>query len=348
MLFRSSGSKAGIGNARPVTHSPIRAVKEKLHLGADSSSENEGVPLNRDGEPMSKNQLRKLEKQAQQEARKKEIEEIEQEIERRRIQMAEQADKELTPEQKALYGNIPPNSYAGALRHEKRVNIKDLTEKDVGKEVVFRARIHHLRNMSSKLVFFVFRQQTATIQGVLAEHADISKYMLYWAEHLDAETVVLVRGVLQEPQSKEGEVTGTTIRDVEVSVHGLHVEAAVTENPPFSVYEAELTQAEMDEETAKQENKEGHTRVKISDRTRLHNRVIDLRTTASQSIFRIQSGICYFFRQNLHNEGFIEIHTPKLQGGASESGASVFKVQYFGRGAFLAQSPQLPDRKSVV
>ncbi|KAF2467510.1 aspartyl-tRNA synthetase-like protein [Lindgomyces ingoldianus] len=328
------------------THSPIRAVKEKLHIGDASSSESD-LPLNREGEPMSRNQLKKHEKQAAWEERKKEIIEREKEVEKRRKELEEQAEKELTPEQKAKYGIVPPNSYAGAWKHEQRADIRTLTAKDVGKEVVFRARIHHLRKMSAKFVFFVFRQQTGTIQGVLVEHADITKYMLYWAEHLEAESVVLVKGILQEPQSKQGEVTGASIHDVEISVHELHVEASVTETLPFNVYEAEVSQKDIDEEIARHDHKEGQTRVRIADRTRLTNRVIDLRTTTSQGIFRIQSGICHFFRTHLDSEGFIEIHTPKLQGGATESGASVFKVEYFGRGAFLAQSPQLAKQMSI-
>tara|TARA_R110002003_G_scaffold126_51_gene11870 strand:+ start:1032 stop:4166 length:3135 start_codon:yes stop_codon:yes gene_type:complete len=330
------------------THSPIRAVKEKLHIGGENSSSDEDLPLNREGEPMSKNQLRKHERQAQQEERHKQNMEKEKELERRRKEMEEQAEAELTPEQKAKYGTYHPNAYAGEWKHEPRMKIQDFSARDVGKEVVFRARIHHLRKMSSKFVFFMFRQQLATIQGVLLEHADISKYMLYWAEHLDAETVVLVRGILQEPKAKQGEVLGATIHDVEVSVHALHVEAAVTEHLPFNVNEAEVSQADVDAEVAKVgEHKDGQHRVKISDRTRLNNRVIDLRTTASQGIFRIQSGICQLFRNQLDSEGFIEIHTPKLQGGATESGASVFKIDYFGRGAFLAQSPQLAKQMAI-
>lgn len=340
--FKSSHHRTGSRS----THSPIRAVKEKLHIGADSSSDGD-TPLNRDGEPMSKNQLRKHEKQAQQEERRQEVLQKEKEIERRRKEMEAQADAELTPEQKAKYGVIGPNTYAGEWKKEPRMKIMDFTANDVGKEVVFRARIHHLRKMSSKFVFFVFRQQLATIQGLLVEHADISKYMLYWAEHLEAESVVLVRGILQAPNNKQGDVTGASIHDIEVAVHDLHVEAAVTEHLPFNVHEAEVTQAEVDEELARPDHKEGHARVRITDRTRLSNRVIDLRTTASQGIFRIQSGICNLFRAQLDSEGFIEIHTPKLQGGATESGASVFKVEYFGRGAFLAQSPQLAKQMCI-
>lgn len=86
----------------------------------------------------------------------------------------------------------------------------------------------------------------------------------------------------------------------------------------------------------------------LPQRVRLNNRIVDLRTGPAQSIFRIQSGICNLFRSYLDDQGFIEIHTPKLQGGATESGATVFELNYFGRPAFLAQSPQLAKQMAIA
>lgn len=54
------------------------------------------------------------------------------------------------------------------------------------------------------------------------------------------------------------------------------------------------------------------------------------------------------FRNYLDSKGFIEIHTPKLQGSATESGASVFEVNYFGRPVYLAQSPQLAKQMCIA
>ena len=51
----------------------------------------------------------------------------------------------------------------------------------------------------------------------------------------------------------------------------------------------------------------------ISDRTRLSNRIMDLRTATSQSIFRIQAGVSNAFRYALDERQFVEIHSPKLQ-----------------------------------
>lgn len=56
-----------------------------------------------------------------------------------------------------------------------------------------------------------------------------------------------------------------------------------------------------------------------------------LQTDTNLSIFRIQSAVGHLFREFLHSKNFLEIHTAKLQGAATESGASVFKVSYFDR-----------------
>ncbi len=80
--------------------------------------------------------------------------------------------------------------------------------------------------------------------------------------------------------------------------------------------------------------------VKVGRNARLDNRIIDLRTRANNAIFRIQSAVGTLFREYLLSLDFVEIHSPKLLGAASEGGASVFKLPYFKRDACLAQSPQ--------
>jgi len=326
---------------RRSTHSPLGLFRRRHRSGSDSSySSTEDLPLNRDGAPMSRNQQRKQEIQAEKEKHKKEAEERQAADRRRREDMMKRAAEEETADEKLRYGVLPINGYATSEKHEERVDIRSLTPDMAGKVVVFRARLHNLRKLSAHLMFIELRQRTATIQGILHEHAGVSQYFLYWAEHLHVESVVRVKGVIQEPKAKQGEVIGTSIHDIEIHIHEMHVEAQPTEPLPFTVHEAEVTKEEAE--------KEGDSRHRVSDRARQHNRIIDLRTTASQGIFRIQSGICQIFRAHLGSLGFVEIHTPKLQGAASESGASVFKVDYFGRPAFLAQSPQLGKQMAIA
>jgi hypothetical protein len=82
-------------------------------------------------------------------------------------------------------------------------------------------------------------------------------------------------------------------------------------------------------------------------RMRLSNRVMDLRNPVNHALFKIRAMVLRQFREVLDNKGFVEIQSPKLQPAATESGAEVFKVNYFGRTAFLAQSPQFAKQMMI-
>ena len=69
--------------------------------------------------------------------------------------------------------------------------------------------------------------------------------------------------------------------------------------------------------------------VKVGLATRLNYRWIDIRTPAHQSILRVQSHVCNLFREFLYTRDFVEVHTPKLNAGASEGGANCFTLDYF-------------------
>ena len=88
--------------------------------------------------------------------------------------------------------------------------------------------------------------------------------------------------------------------------------------------------------------------VTVNQDQRLDNRIIDLRTATNQAIYRIEAGICQLFREKLANQGFVEIHTPKIISAASEGGANVFTVSYFKSKAYLAQSPQLYKQMAIA
>lgn len=81
---------------------------------------------------------------------------------------------------------------------------------------------------------------------------------------------------------------------------------------------------------------------------RIDYRWIDLRTDENQLLFKVQSTMVNAMRQFLVEKNFIEIHTPKLIGTASESGADVFEVKYFDRSAYLAQSPQFYKQMAMA
>ncbi len=82
--------------------------------------------------------------------------------------------------------------------------------------------------------------------------------------------------------------------------------------------------------------------------SRLDYRWVDLRTERNTLIFRVQSEITASMRDYLLQNKFIELHFPKIIGAASESGSEVFKLNYFDRDAYLAQSPQFYKQMAMA
>ncbi len=82
--------------------------------------------------------------------------------------------------------------------------------------------------------------------------------------------------------------------------------------------------------------------------TRLDYRWVDLRTEKNLLMFKAQSCLVNAMREFLVERNFIEIHSPKLIGAASESGSDVFELKYFDRKAYLAQSPQFYKQMAMA
>lgn len=81
---------------------------------------------------------------------------------------------------------------------------------------------------------------------------------------------------------------------------------------------------------------------------RIDWRYLDLRRPDRRLIFEVQSTVEHAMREHWREQGFIEIHTPKTMGSASESGAELFKMDYFERTAYLAQSPQFYKQMAMA
>jgi len=281
-----------------------------------------------------------------------------------------------TEEQRSRYGELGMyhDEPEGWMHFDKLLSLNAAVQRGdaagtsaLGKEVRLRARIHVIRHMSSHLAFVVLREHGLTFQTVLSEEGTgITSHMMNWVQRLPTETIVLVRGQLQRPHEV---ITGCDVTHLEMRLTHVHVVSNVENNLPFTVYAAErASNNRLEEHSDLDENEGDHSSAYgdsdhdqhslkssvntnapiITQRTRLKNRLIDLRTPTMQATFHIQSTIGREFRQYLQDRKFTEIHTPKLQGGASESGASVFQVGYFGRMAFLAQSPQLYKQMCIA
>lgn len=81
---------------------------------------------------------------------------------------------------------------------------------------------------------------------------------------------------------------------------------------------------------------------------RLDYRWVDLRSDRNTLIFKAQTELVASMRSTLLDKGFMEIHTPKLIGAASESGSDVFELKYFDRKAYLSQSPQFYKQMAMA
>jgi nondiscriminating aspartyl-tRNA synthetase len=87
--------------------------------------------------------------------------------------------------------------------------------------------------------------------------------------------------------------------------------------------------------------------MKLQLKTLLDLRPLSLRHPKNQAIFKLYDVLLGAYAQAMHSNGFTEIKTPKLLGAASESGANCFKIEYFGKKAYLAQSPQFYKQMMV-
>lgn len=200
------------------------------------------------------------------------------------------------------------------------------------KTIIVRGRIHKSRRQNKKLCFIVLRDNNITAQCVLFQSDKLTRDLIDKISSLQVESIVELEGILKKVHTP---INSTTIKDFELSVINYKI-----------ISESNMTPIQIEDLSRKNaENEEDQ--VTVSQNTRLNNRVIDLRTPANQSIFKIQSKVCELFRNYLLDNNFTEIHSPKLLSTASESGSSVFEVKYFDKKAFLAQSPQFYKQMAI-
>lgn len=177
--------------------------------------------------------------------------------------------------------------------------------------------------------------------------------MCEYARRLPKESLVIITGVVQVPENPIKKCT----QQVEILISEVWNQHKSLPRLPMNLDDAsnlvenQKLEDDKDEEEKKEEKKQERGKKKtiiVGQNTRLNNRILDLRVPANQGIMRVGAGICRYFREFLQDNDFTEIHTPKLIGGTSEGGAEVFKTDYFGTEACLAQSPQLYKQMGVT
>ena len=184
----------------------------------------------------------------------------------------------------------------------------------VGKQVTLQGWLHKKRLLGG-LTFISLRDRGGLTQIVIENKDEVEKL-----RGLQIGTVLQVKGTVAEEPRAPG---GAELRDPQ-----LEVMMPVTDEPPI----------EIDKPLS---HKPEHLE------TLLDNRVIGLRNLQEAKIFRIRSTINRLIREFLWQNDFTEIQTPKLLAGATEGGAEVFKTDYFGKEATLAQSPQFYKQMMV-
>lgn len=191
-----------------------------------SDNDNDSDAYDSDGQIISKNEKKRRARKAQHESHSRESVESREASRERVKKRLDEAAKTETDEMKTRYGALPLMQ-STSRSTDKRINIESIKEDMAGQEVVFRARLHHVRAMSAKLVFLLFRQQINTIQGVLHEKPGvISQIFLHWAEHVRTGSVLLVKGVIQKPDVP---VKSASIHGVEVVITELKLIVARAE-----------------------------------------------------------------------------------------------------------------------
>ncbi|WVQ79753.1 aspartate-tRNA(Asn) ligase [Cryptococcus sp. DSM 104549] len=284
-------------------------IAARLHRSGDDE---DGPRPNGTSASEGKAHQRTEEKKAEKAEKKAHMEEEKKRVEHRRALSDAEARQVEPPEMQERYGELEELG-------EEVLGIEDVVQLAAGQYVTFRARLHAQRDVSSKLDFLLLRYRGLVLQGVLGQGC--SEHMIKWVQRLPDESIVQVGGTLQEPPKP---ITSNTDTPLEVKVDRCHLVEA-SHGIPFSLMR-------------------GH---RPPQRTRLNNRVLDLRHPTNQAIFKLRSRVLKTFRETLDDLGFLEINTPKLQPAATESGAEVFRVKYFGRQAFLAQSPQLMKQMAI-
>eukprot|EP00548_Thalassiothrix_antarctica_P010554 CAMPEP_0194160752 /NCGR_PEP_ID=MMETSP0152-20130528/78556_1 /TAXON_ID=1049557 /ORGANISM="Thalassiothrix antarctica, Strain L6-D1" /LENGTH=739 /DNA_ID=CAMNT_0038870467 /DNA_START=655 /DNA_END=2874 /DNA_ORIENTATION=- len=215
------------------------------------------------------------------------------------------------------------------------------SESGAGVFTTVRGRLQSIR-VKGGSCFLVLRQDSFhTVQACFfkdKENPEQSQKMIRYLKTLTEESVIDVEGVLVD-----ADVRSCSVQKYELSIHRIHSVSPASKVLPFSIEDAARPEDEVE---ASQDTERPFPR--LGQDLRLNNRWMDLRVPANNAILRIQSAVCQLFRESLYAQDFVEIHTPKLVAGESESGAGVFTTDYFGTTACLAQSPQLYKQMAIA
>ena len=197
-----------------------------------------------------------------------------------------------------------------------RTVIRDLTD-HIDEVVTIKGWLQILRDQK-KMQFLILRDRTGLVQVAFyrPENPELGEQI----SALGTEAALSVTGkVVKNDVVKLG--------GLEIQLHDLVIENNAEAPLPFDPFDEENMPA-ID--------------------YRMDWRYLDLRRKKNLLLFRVQTLLEHAMREYWIKEGFIEIHSPKIMGTPSESGAELFEVKYFERKAYLAQSPQFYKQMAMA
>ena len=193
----------------------------------------------------------------------------------------------------------------------KTHDIAELDTTNIGKQVVLGGWIEDLRKLG-KMTFITLRDVSGISQIIVKGELNDN------LGEINRQSVISVRGIVQETKARDFafEIKAEEIEILAKAVHPLPVD-------PIGRVESNID-------------------------IRLNHRALDMRNQKTASIFKLRHYVLETLRKTLAEKKFIEITTPKIIGSASEGGANLFSLDYFGKTAYLAQSPQLYKEQMTI
>ena len=203
--------------------------------------------------------------------------------------------------------------FVTGVKKKETLELSELLEAGrIGTEVRVNGAIHTIRDMGT-VAFIILRKREGLVQCVYEE--GVSKFSLKDVKEADT---VEVSGMLEQSEKAPN--------GMEIRLGELKILSEPAEPMPLPISKWKLN---------------------TSLEAKLNYRPISLRNIRERAKFRIQEGIVRGFRDFLYQEGFTEIHTPKIGAKSAEGGANLFRLEYFHRPAILQQSPQFYKQMMV-
>lgn len=199
------------------------------------------------------------------------------------------------------------------VRKKDRLEISEIhTESMEGQNIKISGTVHTIRNMGD-VAFLVLRKREGLVQCVYEK-----EFAPFELKEIKEGSAIEVEGILVKEEKAPG--------DFELRLRGMRLLSEPAEALPIPISKWKLN---------------------TSLETKLNLRPVSLRNLRERAKFKVQEGIVRGFRDFLHQQGFTEVRTPKITAKGAEGGSNIFKLEYFGKKAVLAQSPQFYKQTMV-